>query len=928
MFYSLWVMRGRERERGAIGALIHNARRGEGGGVLLHGEAGIGKTALLEYAAERAAGMRILRCAGAEPEHDLGYATLHELLLAVSGHVSELPAPQAEALKVVFGQVTGQTPDRFLVALATLSLLSQAAVQAPVVCLVDDAQWVDQPSLEVFTFLARRLEAEPIALIVSIRSDGQSPLADIPGLSDLPVSGLDAESARGLLADQIGEPVTSERLETLLRATGGNPLAIRELSAGKLESVESGAPLLVADQLRRAFHERVRRLGPTVQRLLLLVACDGSGRLDVLRRAAQAFDVSLDPLVSGELDSVLDVDGCTVSFRHPLIRSAVYYEVNAYRRRAAHQAIAAAFLDEPDEFERRAWHLGQATMEPDELVAAELEQAARRTSRRAGPAAAAATLTQAAELTLSDTRRVSRLMAAASAWWHSGNSSRAEALLEEVEGHPASTPATHRDAAGLRALIELRTGSPTTAVDWLVPVIPDALRDDLPRAVDLLMLFAEAGFDGSNEETETRIAAALEALPLHGTSQAAVLARLIRAVHRAGTGSHPGLEAGDFDAVDHITDPSHLAHAGGMMWALGHLDQSARLRRRAMESARAIGAAGALPSLLEDMTISELPLGRLGVAKAYATEGHQLAVETRQPNTACRLQALLALLAALHGRHREAEQRAQGVLVEAGEKGLTSAAATARRALGLVYLAEGAPETALDHLTEMFRNVNSSRQRYLLAFAPELVEAAVRANQPHRAREPVERLTAWANSTSSPSLNALAARCQALIASGDTAESEFRRALSLHAQNGSVLDQARTELLFGQYLRRERRRSDASSHLNSALNIFHRLGVSAWAEIASDELRASGQTPQPPKSSTLHELTPQETRIALAVAAGTRNREIAAQLFLSPRTVDYHLRRIFQKAGLSSRAELIRLVLTEQGQEEAGVDNSGRHTPD
>lgn len=881
--------------------------------MLLHGEAGIGKTALLEYAAEQAADLRILRCAGAEPEHGLGYATLHQLLLAVSEHVSELPTPQAEALRVVFGQVAGRTPDRFLVALASLSVLSEAAGHAPVLCLIDDAQWIDQPSLEVFSFLARRLASEPIAMIVSIRSDGHARPAAVPDLPDLPVPGLDADAARELLADQSPTPVTSPRLATLLRATGGNPLAIRELSAAKLESVESGAPLLVTERLRRAFHERVRRLDPATQRLLLLVSCDGSGRLDVLRRAAQAVDVSLDPLASSELDGVLQVDSSTVSFRHPLIRSAVYYGVSAYQRRAAHGALAAAFVDEPDEFERRAWHLGQATAEPDESVASELEQAAQRMSRRAGPAAAAATLTQAAELTLSDARRASRLMAAANAWWHSGNSARAAALLEEVERHPSAAPGTRRDAAGLRALIELRTGSPADAVAWLVPIIPDALRDDLSQAVDLLMLFSEASFDGSTEDAEARIAAALEQVPLPGTSHAEVLARLIRAGCRAGAGADPGLASGDFDAVDHLTDPSHLAYAGGMMWALGRLDQSARLRRRAMDTARTIGAAGVLPSLLEDVVISELSLGRLSVAEAYATEGHELAVETGQPNTACRLRALLALLGALRGRHREAQRLAEGILTEASARMLTSAEATARRALGIVHLTEGAPETALDHLTEMYRRVSGTRHRYLLAFAPELVEAAVRANQPDRAREPLDSLTAWAQSTSAPSLNALTARCQALMASGDTAESEFRRALALHAQAGNVLEQARTELLFGQYLRRDRRRSGASAHLRAALDTFQRLGVSAWADIANDELRASGHSGRQPTWSALHELTPQETRIALAVAAGTRNRDIAAQLFLSPRTIDYHLRRIFQKVGLRSRAELIRLVLTEQG---------------
>jgi hypothetical protein len=336
--YPWRMLRGRATERAAIERLLDRVRAGQGGGMVVRGEPGIGKTALLEVAGERATGMRVLRTAGVEPEADLGYATLHRLLLPVLEGVQRLPEPQARGLGVVFGQATGPPPDRFLVALATLSLLSELAGERPVLCLVDDAHWADRPSLDTLAFVARRLEAEPIALVMAARTDEGVPM-DLPGLADLPLAGLDTESARALLVEHGGDRLSVLEQDELLRATGRNPLAIRELPAGARRGDGTAEPLPLADGLQQAFLERARRRAPAAQRLLLLMAADGTGQVDVLRRAAAAIGAGGEPFPPDELDELLTVVGPAVAFRHPLIRSAVYHGAGPADRRAAHQAL-------------------------------------------------------------------------------------------------------------------------------------------------------------------------------------------------------------------------------------------------------------------------------------------------------------------------------------------------------------------------------------------------------------------------------------------------------------------------------------------------------------------------------------------------------------------------------------------------------------
>lgn len=885
-----------------MAAMLAGARDGRGGGLVLRGEPGIGKSTLLDHAAARAAGFRVLRTAGVEPETELGYAALHRLLWPVRDRIDGLPGPQAEALGAVFGRTAPAELDRFVVAMATLSLLADLALAEPVLCLVDDAHWADRPSLDVFAFVARRLAAEPIALLLAARADdGQQ--VDGAGLVDLPLAGLDRDAALALLGRAA---LSVAEREALLRDTGGNPLAILELPPGSRAGAE---PLPLAESLRGAFLARVAELDESARRLLLLVAADGSGRPDVIRRAAKALDVDPARLAGGELDGLLRLGGPEVTFRHPLIRSAVYHGAGPAARRAAHRALAAALAEDAADdsaADRRAWHLGQAADGPDEAVAVELERSAERAAGRAGPAAAAAALTRAAELSTTSATRDRRSVAAANAWWRGGHPARAAALLDQAG---QQTREIRWDAVRLRALMQLRAGTPGDAVALLWPVLPEVLATEPRRAIELLMVFGEASYHANATAAWAEIAAVVEAQPLPGDGLDDALARMFRAACRVRSGTEPGLAPGDLDLIARHPDPTALCWAGGMAYGLGEHEYGRRLRLAAAARARSHGAIGTLAWVLVFLVTDDMVHGRFATAAAYTQEGRRFAEETGQPNLTCWYDGTQAMLAALRGRPAEARRIAERVLVEAAGRRLAAATATAYRALALLDLAAGRAGDALAHLRVLERG-GEQHPGLMLDAVPDLVEAAARAGRAEEVAARLDPFSRWADSTGSPDLQALAARCRALLA--DDQEPGLRAALRLHAAGDRPLERARTELLLGEHLRRSRRPVAARAFLRAALDTFRTLGALAWATRAADELRAAGETSAPDAGSAepdaLASLTPQELRIAMAVAEGATNREVAAQLFLSPRTVDYHLRKVFKKVGISSRAELIRLV--------------------
>ncbi len=919
------MLHGRAAELATIDRLLEAARAGGGGGLVLRGEPGIGKSALLDAAAARAAdaGMRVLRAVGVEGEASLGYAALHQLLLPALDRLDALPAPQAHALRIAFGLVAAADGDgedtetsAFLVAVATLTLLSELAGERPLLCVVDDAQWADAPSRDALAFAGRRLGGEPVALLLGIRTgDGEGAPVDARGIEELRVAGLGADDAARLLDERWGGRVAPSARAALMRVAGGNPLALIELPGALSGWQLAGAdpvrePLPLTGELERAFLERARRRGPAVERLLLLAAADGSGRLATVRRAAAALGLDAELLEDAQLADLVRVEGGTIAFRHPLVRSAVYHGGPPGERRAAHAALAAAADGEDPE--RAAWHRAAAAVEPEEALARELEDAAARTLRRAGYGAAAAALTRAAELTPAPDERARRLVAAARAAWEGGDAAGTRALLDDAEQVESPPAGVRLDARELRALIELHAGVPAEGIALLAPAAEEAVeRGDARRAARLVGVLGDGAFQIADMETVERVRAlaARVEVPAGEDNDDTLLLRLLVGRVREGEPAAPTLGAAERAALERLEDPSALVRAGGLAWGHGDFDLGRRLHARAAERARARGAAGTLAWALQAAITDDSIAGRLVSAEAQAQEALALSVETGQANSACVHRAILGAIVGARGREAEARELLDAVLAEATVRRLPRAHTIAQSALGGMALAAGRTDEALELLEAIWRPGPIPPHTGIATYAiPDLVEAAVRAGAPERCRAQLLEFGGWAAQRGDTAMLPLLARCDALLAEGAEAEPLFEEALRGHAAVDHVVAHARTQLLFGEWLRRERRRVDARVHLRAALETFERIGAAVWAERARAELRASGETARRRDDlAGLDALTPQELQIARAVAEGSTNREVAAGLFISPRTVDYHLRKVFRKLEISSRAELIRL---------------------
>ncbi|MET8798020.1 AAA family ATPase [Nocardia sp. NPDC004568] len=898
------VLHGRKKEQALLADLVNRAMAGVGGAAVVHGDPGIGKSALIDEVVRRIPAAQVFRVTCVEPEAELGYATLRRLIAPALDSIDRLPPPQAEALRAVSGTAASHPPNQFLVGLATLSLLSELAGEQPLVCLVDDAQWADRPSARVLDFVARRLETEPIALVLAARTTER--LNIVSGVLDIPLTGLDRQSARALLLERTGDGLSAAQQETALTAAVGNPLALRELPLTALCADVLPDPLPLAAELQDAFAHRARDLGEPVQMLLLLVAVDGHTRSDVLRRALESLAVRWPAGGIDEAGDLLMVDSTSaVAFRHPLMRSAVYHGADPAHRSRAHRAMATALDGDPGTADRRAWHLGQAAEGEDEAVAGELERAAHRAAR-VSTATGAALLARAAELSAAGPRRAQRRFESAAAWWASGDFDRAASMLASIENDRHAGESLRWNIVWLRASLELHTGAPAAALPMLRPILSRAAETNGRQALPLLVLFNEASFC-ANANAWSEVAEAAERLNPVGDGIEDVLGRLFRGSCRVRAGREPGLAPGDLDVVEQLTEPAWLWWASGFMLGLGHKDRARRLSRLTLHHARRLGAVVLLPWALWRMAGNDIEAGRFRSAAAYTEEGLRIAEETGQLNAGLALRGSLALLAALRGEEELAVRLAREVVADGTARGMIAPVVTAGRALGMIELAAGRPDLALAHLA----SPGGSYLGLAMVKVPDLVEAAAQADRPELAAEPLTSFNRWAGTAGKPELNALAARCRALLATGNSASGEFRRALALHAQADQPLEQARTQLLYGRHLRRERRPSQAREPLRTALEAFETLGARIWAECAREELRAAGETRKGPITDGIAALTAQEAGIAEAVADGLTNREIAGQLFLSTRTVDYHLRKIFAKTRVSSRAELTRIVLGE-----------------
>ncbi|HEY6745437.1 MAG TPA: AAA family ATPase [Mycobacteriales bacterium] len=893
------MLHGRDPERAAIDGLLDGARRAAGGALVLRGEPGMGKTALLGYAAEHAAGMRVLRAQGVQAETQLSFAGLHATLRPVLSDMPPLPPPQAGALAGALGLAEARGQNRFLVAAGVLGLLGELAERQPVLCLVDDAHWLDGPSLDALLFAARRIEADPIAMVFTART-GE---AELTGLPELTLGPIDPAAARALLLERAGAALGEAARCRVMAVAAGNPLALVELAAElATEPATPGADLghlPLSARLERAFLQRVRDLPTEVQRLLLLAAADDSGDLGTVLAAAAALRIDPAALAAAERARLLRVDRGRVEFTHPLVRSAVYVTAAFADRQGAHRALAGVLSGE-QEATRRAWHRAAAAVAPDENVAAELERAGTDARERAGHAVAAAALERAAALTGDPGRRARLLLDAAVDAWESGRADTASALVEQAR-HCATEPLVHARVDHLRGRFEARRGTVLDGYEILVAGA-DRIADVDPRLAAEMLVDAlqAASYGGHFARIQAAGRRAERVLGPDGEPPAAAFVAGVGALLGGDPDRAVPLLRAVVSRAAETEDPVALAWAGTAAAYLGDGAAAHGLATRAAARCRTTGALGTLAYALEVVALSEL-LPSPAAAETHATEGLQLARETDQPGSAAVHLSLLAYVAAIRGDEEATVRHADEIAALAAKHGLGFPESRAATALTTLDLALGRPDRALDRLEAL---AATGHRAVALSSTPELVEAAVRVGRPERGRAAMDLFAGWATSSASPWSTAMLARCRALLSAGDIAAAHFEDALASHALGGASLDSARTQLLYGEFLRRERRRIEARPHLREALETFERLGATPWAERARAELRASGETARRRASGPAHALTPQERQIALFVASGATNKEIAAQLYVSPRTVDHHLRNVFSKLGITSRAQL------------------------
>ena len=901
------VLYGRVQECAELTAVIEAAARSESGVRVLVGEPGIGKTALLNSVTAHADGFAVLCARGTPSEARLPYAGLHRLLRPVTELIGGLPAPQRTAIRAALGQEDGPAPDRFLVSVAVLGLLSELAEKRPVLVVVDDAHWLDAPSLDALAFAAARFQAEGIALLAATRPEPPEPFSWAPVMT---IGGLEPAACEQLIRARSGGPVAGPVLDRLITHTGGNPLALLEiaerLSAAQLAGrAPLPRPLPVGPALERAYLERVSALPVAAQRLLLLAAADDEIDAVTLLRAASHAGIDASALEAAEAAGLIRVSETRVRFRHPLIRSAVYQGAGLARRRWAHQVLGEVAARD----DRRAWHRAAAALHPDAGLADELERSAGRARVRSGYTAAAAAMERAAELTPDDGVRARRLVRAAWDRWLGGHADAAVGLLDQARraAEAGGRAGTLGEIDLLRGMIGLRGGVARDAYQSLVSAA-DRLGPE--EALHALTAAAEAAFYAGDQLRFTAAAARIGRLgPVPGERAALIRAYFAGMAHAAEGEIVASIRQFRtvLEIAGRIDDPDLLRWAATAALMVGDDTIAHALPARAVDIARARGAVTKVPQAIELLVHSELWTGRLAIARANALEGLRLATQTGQLNCAGHLRALLALHAAIEGDVRTCRERAQEALARAREHDLGLVSAVATWALAFSDLSLGRYGEAADRLTRMAEaGPGHGHPVITVLSAPHYVEAAVRSGDHDRAARALAMFRSWAEAVQSAWALALVERCRALLADPAAADGHYRRALELHAVSARDFERARTALLYGAHLRRQRRRAQARRYTREALEIFERLGATRWAERARGELRAAGETVTDPEGEETGALTAQQLQIARFIAEGATNREVAARLFISPRTVDYHVRNIFAKLGIGSRVELVR----------------------
>ncbi|HEY2077789.1 MAG TPA: LuxR family transcriptional regulator [Streptosporangiaceae bacterium] len=887
-------------ERAALSELLDGARSGRSGVLVVRGEPGIGKTALLEHAVESAAGLRVARVAGAESEMELAFASLQQLCAAMLDKLEGLPDPQRDALGVAFGLNRGPAPDRFLVGLAALSLLSEVAEQQPLLCVIDDAQWLDRESAQALTFVARRVLAEPVALVFATREPGE----EFRGLPELLVGGLRDGDARELLSSVIRGPIDERVRERLIAETRGNPLALLELPRGVPGMPDIPGTRKLSTRIEDSFRRRLEILPAATQRLMLVAAAESTGEPALVRRAAERLGIGAEAVVPAA-DAGLLVIGERVTFRHPLVRSAVYLAASLQERRAAHQALAGA-TDRQADPDHCAWHRAQATLGPDEEVASELESSASRAQARGGLAAAAAFLERAAALTLDPVRRAERALAAAQAKFQAGAFDATLGLLATAEAGP---PDQFRRALAdrLRGQIAFASSRGSDAPPLLLKAAQqfEPLDSRLAREtyLDALAAATFAGRlalgGGAREVADAALAAPPPESARAPDLLLAGLALLICEGYAAGA---PVLRqaVSAFSGADISTEEGMrwlwlACRAAQMVWDYDSWDV---LSSRHARLARDAGALIALPIAFNTRAGVHVFAGEFAKAASAVAQAESV---TEATGSSIAPYGAVSL-AVFRGREAQAVHLIQAVTDDVGRRGEGGALSFVQWAAALLCNSLGRYEEAL--AAAQRPSEDSPAVHFPNWTLVELIEAAARSAAPDRAAGALERLSGMTRACGTDWALGVEARSRALVSDGAAAENFYREAIDRFARTRLCVELGRAHLVYGEWLRRQRRIHDARDQLGRAYQIFDSAGAAAFAERARIELRAAGGHARQGAAEPPDTLTSQEALIARLAAEGASNPEIAEQLFISRATVAYHLRKVFTKLGVSSRSQL------------------------
>jgi DNA-binding CsgD family transcriptional regulator len=910
----------RDAEREALDRLLDDIRRGAGRGLVLVGEPGAGKSALLDYAVSRAADMEVVRVGAVESEQHLGFSAVHQLLSPLLPAVDGLPGPQRNALAVAFGLEPGSPADPFLIGLAVLTLLSDAGHGRPVLCVVDDAQWLDEESRDALSIVARRLLADPVGLLFGVR-DGPDVSSSLAGLPELRLSGMSDEAASELVAETVGQPIDPLVSAQLVTETGGNPLAVveaaRQLSAAQRKGTAPlPQPLPVGGRLEASYVRRVKELPADTQSLLLLAAAASPGQDDVLWRAAAQLDIPEEASSPAEAAGLLSLEP-DVRFPQPLVRSAIYHGATPEQRRQVHRALAAASdLD----LVARAWHLASATARRDEAVAVDLEAAADLVRRRGGYAATAQLLERAAQLTPSAERRAERQLAAARVHVLAGTIERASDLLDEATP-VLNTSASRAEAQRLRGMIEATCGQVAAAAEDLLAAARQLAPHNPSVATDTLLAALEntvfAGWQ-SCAPLLGQIAGVAAELKSTGPPEAASAPALLLQAYTARITSGYAVSVPEareavlaFEQVGDYTDPVIRRLELAAISAVDLLDESAveRLTKTWVDLSRRKGALARLAGgLAFRSAFVHAPFGQLSAAWTAEAEARELGEITHNPAVVPPTGAHRLLTLAMSGQEHATRETAAAVAREAPERGAAGEAALATYALGVLEISLGNYDAAVGCLTPAFTDGTPLIGTPVL---PELVEAAARSGRLELAAQALARLAERSTASATSLAHGLLARSDALLRDADQAQDGYREALHVLADARSVPQLARTHLLYGEWLRRRRLRGDARDQLHRALEMFEAMGLEAFAERCRGELRSTGERIRRTAPGDPQLLTPREAQIANLVSEGASNREIAAQLFVTASTVEYHLRNVFRKLGVTSRTQLAHRVSSE-----------------